>query len=316
MSGIRHPASGVRPASGDAALSRFRAAKPALDALYDGYNRADADADPIEYVHHYTRADDREVMGFLAAGLAFGRVASIRASLARVERALGPHPAETVRRFDLARDAARFDGFVHRWVRGPAMAALIAALGRMLREGTLEDVFLAGDPGGDTIEGALEAFSLRGCAEVDAAAPRLVPADRRAVGYFFPRPSRGSACKRINLFLRWMVRRDRLDPGVWTRVSPSRLIVPLDTHVVRVGRCLQLTRRVTPGWAMACDITAALRRLDAGDPVRYDFALCRLGMKNLCGFNREQGSDRCPLAGACRPRPGRPPRSRRPSAPR
>src|SRR5207245_1019346 len=109
---------------------------------------------------------------------------------------------------------------------------------------------------------------------------------RPGVCYFFPRPSVGSGCKRLNLFLRWMVRRDALDLGVWTRVSPAKLVVPLDTHVIRVGRCLRLTRYTSPGWAMAQDITASLRHLDADDPVKYDFALCHLGMMNACGFMR------------------------------
>ena len=84
----------------------------------------------------------------------------------------------------------------------------------------------------------------------------------------------------MNLYLRWMVRRDELDLGVWARVSPAKLIVPLDTHVIRVGKELRLTRYASPGWRMARDITASLRRLDAGDPVKYDYSLCHLGMRH------------------------------------
>jgi uncharacterized protein (TIGR02757 family) len=137
---------------------------------------------------------------------------------------------------------------------------------------------------------------------------------RPGVGYFFPRPSAGSGCKRLNLFLRWMVRRDALDLGVWTRVSPAKLIVPLDTHVIRVGRCLRLTTYTSPGWRMARDITASLRRLDPVDPVKYDFAVCHLGMMNACGFSRPQADAQCPLRGACRPRARTRRRSRTPSA--
>jgi uncharacterized protein (TIGR02757 family) len=137
---------------------------------------------------------------------------------------------------------------------------------------------------------------------------------RPGVCYFFPRPSSGSACKRLNLFLRWMVRRDALDLGVWSQVSAAKLVVPLDTHVIRVGQCLGLTRYTSPGWAMARDITASLRRLDPDDPVKYDYSLCHLGMRNACGFNRPQKDEQCPLRGVCRPRGRRRPRSRRPSA--
>jgi uncharacterized protein (TIGR02757 family) len=99
-----------------------------------------------------------------------------------------------------------------------------------------------------------------------------------------------------------MVRRDALDLGVWRRVSPAKLIVPLDTHVIRLGRCLRLTDYTSPGWRMARDITASLRELDPDDPVKYDFALCHLGMMNACGFHRAQADSQCPLRGACRPR--------------
>jgi uncharacterized protein (TIGR02757 family) len=137
---------------------------------------------------------------------------------------------------------------------------------------------------------------------------------RPGVCYFFPRPSAGSACKRLNLFLRWMVRRDALDLGVWRRVAAAGLIVPLDTHVIRVGRCLGLTRYTSPGWAMAREITASLAAIDPGDPVKYDYSLCHLGMMNACGFNRPQGDAQCPLRGACRPRARTRRRSPRPSA--
>jgi uncharacterized protein (TIGR02757 family) len=106
----------------------------------------------------------------------------------------------------------------------------------------------------------------------------------------------------MNLFLRWMVRKDAIDLGVWTRISPSRLIVPLDTHVIRLGRCLRLTRYKSPGWKMAAEITASLRALNATDPVRYDFSLCHVGMMNACGYGRARRDSQCPLRGVCRPR--------------
>ncbi len=128
---------------------------------------------------------------------------------------------------------------------------------------------------------------------------------RAGVCYFFPRPSAGSACKRLNLFLRWMVRSDEVDLGVWRSVRPGQLIVPLDTHIIRLARCLRLTRYTSPGWKMAADITARLRALDPHDPVRFDFSICHVGMMNACGFGRGQGDSQCPLKGHCHPRVGR-----------
>jgi uncharacterized protein (TIGR02757 family) len=182
------------------------------------------------------------------------------------------------------------------------------------RAGSIEGFFAEGyDSSSQDVTGALDSLSTRALALDLAAAYGRVPR-KAGVHYFFPRPSAGSGCKRLNLFLRWMVRHDALDLGVWTRVSPAKLIVPLDTHVIRVGRCLRLTRRASPGWAMAHDITASLRTLDPDDPVKYDFALCHLGMMNACGFSRRQVDAQCPLRGVCRPRVRRPPQSPRPSA--
>ena len=99
-----------------------------------------------------------------------------------------------------------------------------------------------------------------------------------------------------------MVRRDEVDLGAWTSMPrASQLIVPLDTHVIRLGRCLRLTRYTSPGWRMAAEITASLRAIDPVDPVRFDFSICHVGMMNACGFGRRQGDTQCPLKGICRP---------------
>ena len=288
--------------------------KPALDGLYDGFNVADSATDPIQIVRRYGRDDDREIVGFIAAALAFGRVTSVIQSIERVLAVIGPEPAAYVRRFDPRRDAPSFAGIVHRWTRETDIVALLWLLRQMLdRSGSVEGFFLAGDEGtSDDVGEALDSFSTRAMALDLKAAYGRVPA-RPGVCYFFPRPSAGSGCKRLNLFLRWMVRRDALDLGVWRRVSPARLIVPLDTHVIRVGRCLRLTAYTSPGWRMARDITAALRRLDPHDPVRYDFSICHLGMMNACEFSRAQADSQCPLRGVCRPRVRTRKRSRQPS---
>jgi uncharacterized protein (TIGR02757 family) len=289
--------------------------KPSLDGLYDGFNVADSATDPIQIVRRYARDDDREIVGFIAAALAFGRVSSVLQSIERVLAVIGPEPAAYVRRFDPRRDGPAFAGIVHRWTREADIVALLWLLRQMVdRSASVEGFFLDGDDGtSEDIASALDSFSTRALALDLKAAYGRVP-KRPGVCYFFPRPSAGSGCKRLNLFLRWMVRRDALDLGVWTRVSPSKLIVPLDTHVIRVGRCLQLTRYTSPGWAMARDITASLQRIDPLDPIRYDFSICHLGMMNACGFSRAQGDAQCPLRGVCRPGARKRRRSRQPSA--
>jgi uncharacterized protein (TIGR02757 family) len=286
-------------AGGNAARASLKAA---LDRLYDHFHSPDAAVDPVQIVRRYDDPADREVVAFVAAGLAFGRVAGLMASIEAVLAVMGRRPAGFVRRFDVRRDGPALAPLVHRWIRGADLAGLVLVLQDMHRRfGSIEACFAAGyDPSARDIEPALERFSTHACG-VDVSAAYGRPVARPGVHYFFPRPSGGSACKRLNLFLRWMVRTDRVDPGGWTRIPASHLVVPLDTHVVRVGRCLRLTRYRAPGWRMAVDITATLRLLDPADPVKYDFALCHLGMMDACGFMRAQRDERCPLRGACRP---------------
>ncbi len=274
----------------------------ALDGLYREFDRLDSASDPVHIVRRYREAADREVAGFLAAGLAFGRVAGLMQSIERLLACMGPAPAEWARAFDPARDGGALEPLVHRWTRGRDFVALVWILRHMLeRSGSIEGFFVEGlDRAAPDVGRALESFSSRARA-IDLRPAYGTRPRSPGVHYFFPRPSAGSACKRLNLFLRWMVRRDAVDLGVWTRVPASMLVVPLDTHIIRVGRCLGLTRRKSPGWRMAAEITASLREIDPVDPVRYDFALCHVGMHGLCGFGRRGGDRDCPLRGVCRP---------------
>ncbi|HEY7447780.1 MAG TPA: TIGR02757 family protein [Vicinamibacterales bacterium] len=287
--------------------------KVRLDQLYQSYNCVNAATDPIEIVRRYPDRSDREVVGFVSASLAFGRVASVLQSIERVLQVLGPSPAEFVSRFEPARHARRLHGIVHRWTRGVDLAALLWITRAMLEHGSIEAFFLEGsDTSATDVSGALDSFSTRAMSVDLRPVYGRVPR-RPGVQYFFPKPSAGSGCKRLNLFLRWMVRHDEVDLGVWSHLSPSKLVMPLDTHVIRVGRCLGLTTRKSPGWRMAAEITASLRALDPADPVKYDFSLCHIGMANACSFNHQQSNGLCPLAGHCAPHGRSARRSRTPS---
>ncbi len=274
-----------------------------LDRLYDAYNREDSAADPVQIVRRYAEPEDQEIVGFCAAALAFGRVASVLNSVETVARAMGPKPAVYVRRFDPRAAHPELRAMVHRWIRGVDVVALVWLLHQMIaRSGSIERFFLEGfDPLAVDVSGGLDSFSARALALDLTAVYGRRRAGRMGVRYFFPRPSAGSGCKRLNLFLRWMVRRDAVDVGAWTAVPASKLIIPLDTHVIRLGRCLRLTRYTSAGWKMAADITASLRAIDPVDPVRFDFSLCHVGMMNACGFGRRQGDAQCPLKGNCLP---------------
>jgi uncharacterized protein (TIGR02757 family) len=277
------------------------ALKPELDRLYGQFNLTHSTRDPIWTVRRFPAHDDREIVAFLASALAFGRVQSVLQTVDAVLGVMEGDPAAFVRSFS-PEQAVRFDGLGHRWIRSRDLAALVWLLHQMVRDhGSLQGFFAAGlRPGDSSIDDGLESFSTRAMAlDLRAIYGRRRPTP--GVGYFFSRPSSGGACKRLNLFLRWVVRHDAVDLGLWDAVRPAQLVVPLDTHIIRVGRCLGLTRRVSPGWGMALDVTRELRLLNSDDPVRYDFSMCHLGMGGSCGFGTTRSNAQCPLHAVCRP---------------
>ncbi len=276
--------------------------KAALDRLYSSFNSADSASDPVHIVRRYSDPADREVVAFFAAALAFGRVASVLSSVESLLAPMGNSPSSFVRSFKPQRDGILLRRLRHRWVHGLDLIALVWILSQMLETaGSVEEFFMKGYKSGSTdLSEALESFSGR-ARSMDLASIYGEPLDVPGVGYFFPRPSSGSGCKRLNLFLRWMVRRDAVDMGVWSRVRTSQLVIPLDTHLVRVSRCLGLTRYRSPGWRMAVEITSSLKELNPIDPIKYDFSLCHLGMTNLCSFTQPRRKGHCPLEDICQP---------------
>jgi uncharacterized protein (TIGR02757 family) len=252
-----------------------------LDHLYRTYDHRFVDPDPLQLVRAQDGRADREIVGFLAAGLAFGGVPQIKRSIAAVLAVLGPRPAEAIRTLSAREAAERLRGFKHRWTEGRDVACLLFFLRQMLAShGSLESFFAAGLSAGQADVGAaLASFSARAL-RLDHGGlygRRTLPRGA-GVRYFFSSPEDGSACKRLNLFLRWMVRRDSVDLGLWTAVPASALVIPLDTHIYKVARRARLTRYRSPGWRMAADITRRLRAFDPEDPVKYDFAFHRLGL--------------------------------------
>jgi len=158
------------------------------------------------------------------------------------------------------------------------VACLLLFLKQMRHEaGSVEGFFLKGH--NPDMADALTSFSERTLALDHGGlyAGRRLPADA-GVRFFFPSPRDGSACKRLNLYLRWMVRKDGVDLGVWKRMDPAHLVIPLDAHIYTIARRVGLTRYRSPGWPMALDITRRLRKLDPRDPVKYDFAFHRMGL--------------------------------------
>ncbi|MEQ1501758.1 MAG: TIGR02757 family protein [Myxococcota bacterium] len=262
-------------------------------------------ADPVRVPHLYADPADREVAAVLAASLAYGRVAAFRPVLDRlVELAdAAGGPRAWVDAFEPEVHGPPLRPLYYRWNRGVDWILLLSALNRLYREAPSLEHHLRGD----TLPDALDALigAIRGAAV--AAAPgcgvRAATFDALPRGFrtLVPRPADGSATKRWWMFLRWMIRpADGVDLGLWTRWHPRTLVIPLDTHVLRISRFVGLTRRTDGSLRTAIEVTDALRQLDPDDPVRFDFALAHLGISGACRGHRDPSvCPGCPLDPVC-----------------
>jgi uncharacterized protein (TIGR02757 family) len=281
--------------------------RPRLDAFLASTDaRARIGFDPVEFPHRYSDPRDIEVSALLAAALAYGRADLFRPKVDALLKRMGPSPAAFVRALDVPGARALLSGFVYRFNVGTDVAVLLLGMGRALREhGSLEALFVQGLESAGTLHGALGAFTTA-LRRVPMEPLRAALGPERGLHHLLPSPLGPGAAKRLNLFLRWMVRGpDEVDFGIWKRVPPSRLVIPLDTHIGRISQYLGLTRRKDLTWRTAEEVTASLRALDAEDPVRYDFALCHYGMSGACPARPVPGNcGRCPLLPACTVGPG------------
>jgi len=280
------------------------ALKPYLDRLVADYDRRFLATDPLAFVHRFGKPADQEVAGLLASCLAYGNVAAIRGSVGEALRRLGSSPAAALEGLSDTDLIRKYRGFRHRFTSGQDVAALLAAAREMRRShGSIGGFFRVGHrAGAPTLREALVSFVDRALDRDLSAFYRRRPAAGRGVRFLLPSPREGSGCKRLNLYLRWMVREnDGVDLGLWEGIPPRQLLVPVDTHVARIASYIGLTDRKSTGWGMTEEITASLRELDPRDPVRYDFALCRLGILDACPRRRDPVKcAACPLQPVCR----------------
>ena len=285
--------------------------KAHLDALALSYDYPRHVArDPLQFVIRYPDAADAEVAAFVASALAYGIVGRVLHDVENALARMGPSPALFVRGFDPHGhpEKAVFQGFLHRMTGEDEMRALCHALGSALREdGSVEARFARfHSSGAATVREGLEGLVTTMRRDMEQVVLPGIPAEEskrrsRRIRFLLPCPSEGSACKRLNLVLRWMVRRQEgVDLGLWTAARPAQLILPLDAHTVRLSQYLGLTRLTAPNWRMAEEITAALRSLDPEDPVKYDFALCHLGISGDCLRRHDADTcPRCPIGPLC-----------------
>jgi uncharacterized protein (TIGR02757 family) len=316
--------------------------RPLLDGFLAGHDPMQRfPNDPVELVHRYDAPADIEVAGLLCASLAYGRVDLFKPVLARLLDRMGPSPADFCASMSNRREWAGLEDLVYRFNRGADLGCLLWACGEAQREhGSLGALFAQGLRDGDgSLHDGLERFTswLRGR---DFGTVRTQLGRPRALEHLLPTPSTGGACKRLNLFLRWMVRSSDggVDFGIWRKPAlpadgrrpqagaferkpalpadgrrpqagafegyfpPSLLVIPLDTHIARMARNLGLTARRDLSWRTAEEITASLRLLDPLDPIKYDFALCHFGMSGACPPQRHTvRCVACELRSGCGP---------------
>jgi uncharacterized protein (TIGR02757 family) len=245
--------------------------KKALERLYERYDRREyVDPDPLVFLYDYPDVRDREIAGLISSSLAFGGVRQIMASVGKALSPMGSSPREFIMNTSEAKMSGIYDGFRHRWATGADLVRMLSGMAGMIEgHGSLEAGFTAGMTGGD--EDVIPAMT--------RFASEIVCVGSGEGACLIPDPCRKSACKRLNLFLRWMVRSDNVDPGGWKGVPGSKLIIPLDTHMFRFASLMGFTARKQANLAAAREITAQFARISPGDPVKFDFALTRLGIR-------------------------------------
>jgi uncharacterized protein (TIGR02757 family) len=246
-----------------------------LEAVYQHYNRRKyVDPDPLLFLYDYPEVRDREIAGIVAACLAYGRVEMIMKTVSRVLNQMGPSPFRFLNNTRDGKIDTLFTGFKYRFATDVHLSNLLKGIKGVIMEfGSLENCFSAG-------AGRSDKTVLTGLGQLYQGLNQ-----RGYTGHLLADPSKTSACKRSHLFLRWMVRKDAVDPGGWDSVSSCQLIIPLDTHMYKIGTMLGFTRRKSPDKICALEITAGFRALLSADPVKYDFSLTRFGIRRNLDMN-------------------------------
>jgi len=250
-----------------------------LDELYAASNRRDlVSPDPLSFVHRYRDAGDREVTGFIASSLAYGRVGQIHRSVEGVIGRMGMSPYKYLMTATDTELEETFGDFVHRFTTARELIGTLTGLrGVIDRYGSVQQCMLAGMTEAGRSGGANGEPVISGLCHFAREVNRPLGGGYNSL---VPCPEKGSAIKRLNLYLRWMVRKDEVDLGVWKSISPSELIIPLDVHLFRISRLLGMTKRNQANMKTACEVTDGFRLISPDDPVKYDFALASLGIRN------------------------------------
>ncbi|MDD2366421.1 MAG: TIGR02757 family protein [Desulfuromonadaceae bacterium] len=278
--------------------------KGKLNQLYANRSLDYLSNDPLSFCHRYSNQADQEIAAIIASSFAYGNVKIILRTLDKIFAELGASPVKYIESFDPKKGLKTFSGFKHRFNDGRDLCALLAAIKQMIeRKGSIQSFFMQGhSPKDNDVSNSLNSY-ITGIMQLeysDIFGGENIPADSY-FSFLFPSPSTGSACKRLCMMLRWLVRpADGIDLGIWKGISPAQLIIPVDTHISRISRYLGFTERKSADWRMAQEITATLKGIDPDDPVKYDFALAHLGISAGCDGTNLDLCESCSIASVCK----------------
>lgn len=249
--------------------------KEKLDYHYKAFDFKCISPDPLEFLHNYTEEQDIEAAGIISAVFAYGSVAAIKKILTEIFSLTG-RPGQFIRDAS-KKDITSMNSLFYRFYSPEDIQSLFFSLKKFYANyGSIKDFFYSNYNKDDkTLRLPMISFS-------DTMFSLLLAyrkAETTGTRFMFPSPSSGSACKRMNLFLRWMIREDELDFGIWNKIPPAKLLIPVDTHIARICRKLKLTSLNNVSWRMAEEITDKLRKFSHDDPVKYDFAICHIGIR-------------------------------------
>ncbi len=243
--------------------------KQKLESIYLQYNNKKfVNPDPLLFLYNYPEKKNREIAGLIAASFAYGRVDMIIKTVKKILDKLVPCPFDylmTITKQDLIKD---FKGFKYRFAREEHLVNLLWGMKQVINHfSSLENCFSS-------------QYSL----SHETIMPCLIflyenISKNGDTGHLLADPKKKSPCKRSNLFLRWMVRKDSVDPGGWNKINASQLIIPLDTHMYKIGKLLKFTKRKSKDIKTALEITKGFKQISPLDPVKYDFCLTRFGIR-------------------------------------
>ncbi|MCF8298249.1 MAG: TIGR02757 family protein [Melioribacteraceae bacterium] len=251
--------------------------KQKLEYHYKAFDKSQLMPDPLQFPHRFEMPCDIEISGLISSVLAYGNIKQIINSLERIHKILGASPYDFVMNFNYEKERDLFKDIKHRFYTPDDIAVLFHILHEVYNSyGSLRYLFLMYHfPEDKNLKNSIYFFSKN----LLSLSPHTNIS--RGVKFMFPDPMKGSACKRMNLFLRWMIRKDDLDFGIWEEVQTGKLVIPVDTHIAKICKKLKLTKTKNVSWKMAEEITENLKKFNKRDPVKYDFAICHIGIRKI-----------------------------------